>query len=160
MDELLHRLANATKELHAIAAALGIEARLLQTEIPSDLNETPPFLGREADGEPLWGMLASQCYRERRVRDRIFDDATLFGEPAWDILLDLMSAEMTETRLSVSSACIGANVPPTTALRWLAILEERGLVTRENDASDRRRAFVRITPEGVRKMKSYFTEIR
>jgi hypothetical protein len=47
-----------------------------------------------------------------------------------------------------TSACIGANVPPTTALRWLRILEARGLVEREDDGRDGRRTFVCLTARG------------
>jgi len=160
MEDLVRRLASTANELFAIASVLDVENMLGHLEISSDLNGRRDLSGREHEGEPHWGMLANQAYRERRMRDRIFDDTALFGEPAWDILLDLLAAEMTGTRLSVSSACIGSNVPSTTALRWLTILEERGLITRESDVTDRRRAFVRITPDGVRKMKNYFSAVR
>lgn len=49
-------------------------------------------LARRA-GAPSIDILASSCYAERRLRDQIFEDSTLFGEPAWDILLDVASAE-------------------------------------------------------------------
>lgn len=165
MESIIHRLASAASELFAIASVLDTENMLDRLQIPSDLNArhgkaVRELSAREQEAEPHWGMLANQAYRERRIRDRIFDDPALFGEAAWDILLDLLAAEMTGTRLSVSSACIGSNVPSTTALRWLTILEERGLISRESDVSDRRRAFVRITPDGVRKMKSFFSAIR
>ena len=100
-----------------------------------------------------------RAYRERRMRDEYFGQPGLFGEPAWDILLDLTQAEMAGRKLSVTSACIGACVPPTTALRWLAVLEQHGLVERESDSNDGRRAFVRLSDEGIRKMTGYFEEI-
>lgn len=98
--------------------------------------------------------LARQLYAERRRRDRFFP-GDLFGEPSWDILLDLFVAGREERRVPTTSACIGANVPPTTALRWLRILEARGLVEREGDRRDGRRTFVCLTAQGVAMMEEF-----
>ncbi len=103
-----------------------------------------------------WSDLARSHYRDRRLRAQMFDDSALFGEPAWDLLLDLFIAARERKRVPVTSACIGAAVPTTTALRWLSILEARGLVLRDDDASDARRIFVRLSPEAYGKMAEYF----
>ena len=62
-------------------------------------------------------------------------------------------------RLPVTSACIGAAVPVTTALRWLTVLEDKGLIVRENDAADARRVFVRLSTDGYEKMITYFSSV-
>ncbi|MFN4136646.1 MAG: winged helix DNA-binding protein [Novosphingobium sp.] len=92
--------------------------------------------------------IARAVYACRRRRHK-FLPADLFGEPTWDILLDLYIAEREERRVPTTSACIGAHVPPTTALRWLRILEARGLIEREDDGRDGRRTFVRLTQNGL-----------
>ena len=51
---------------------------------------------------------------------------SIFADPAWDMLLDLMEAEIEQPRVAVSSLCIAAAVPATTALRWLKTLTEPG----------------------------------
>ena len=73
---------------------------------------------------------ARQLYRERRLRERHFDEP-LFADPAWDILLDLYASRGEGRKVSVRSACIAAAVPPTTALRCLKHMEELGLIVRE-----------------------------
>lgn len=100
--------------------------------------------------------IAQSEYRRRRNRTLFFEDESLFGEPAWDILLDLFIAGLERKLLPVTSACIGAAVPTTTALRWLALLEERGQVIREPDPTDARRAHVRLSPEARARMEEYF----
>lgn len=40
----------------------------------------------------MWCELARQSYDDRRRREKIFKNESLFGEPAWDILLDLFIA--------------------------------------------------------------------
>ena len=97
---------------------------------------------------------ARETYAIRRRRDRHLP-GDLFGEPTWDILLDLYVATRENRPVPTTSACIGANVPPTTALRWLRILEARGLVEREEDNRDGRRTFVRLSARGLAAMDDW-----
>jgi len=97
---------------------------------------------------------ARESYAIRRRRARYLP-AELFGEPTWDILLDLYVATRENRPVPTTSACIGAHVPPTTALRWLRILEARGLVEREEDGRDGRRTFVRLTNRGLVAMEDW-----
>lgn len=92
--------------------------------------------------------LAKSLYALRRRRDSALGIKGLFGEPAWDILLDLYIARMSRTDLQVSSVCIEAGVPSTTILRWIARLEAEGLVYRAADKADARRRYVRLTEVG------------
>jgi len=92
--------------------------------------------------------VARELYASRRRRHK-FLPADLFGEPTWDILLDLYISTREGRSVPTTSACIGAHVPPTTALRWLRILEARGLVEREDDGRDGRRTFVRLSASGL-----------
>ena len=100
--------------------------------------------------------LARSTYANRRSRTAIFGNEELFGEPAWDILLDLYIAHLEGKPVSVSSACIGSASPPTTGLRWLGVLADSGLIIREHDAEDQRRVLVRLTNTGLVAMEEYF----
>lgn len=92
--------------------------------------------------------------RARRMRAQFFGPE-LFADPAWDMLLDLFAAGIERRRVSVSSLCIAAAVPPTTALRWIGTLNEAGLFERQADPSDRRRAYIGLSAKAVEGMKSY-----
>ena len=48
-------------------------------------------LAKDADDRRQWGLLARNIHRERSRRANYLP-AELFGEPAWDILLDLAYA--------------------------------------------------------------------
>jgi DNA-binding MarR family transcriptional regulator len=89
----------------------------------------------------------------RQARDRVLG-AALFANPAWDILLDLYVNHSRGRRECVSSICTASSSPATTALRWISVLEAQDLVTRAADPSDKRRALVDLTPEGLRKMEA------
>ncbi|MBV8971029.1 MAG: winged helix-turn-helix transcriptional regulator [Sphingomonadaceae bacterium] len=98
-----------------------------------------------------------QAIRARRARDRYFP-AELFAEPAWDMLLDLAAAAAEGVNVAVSSLCIAAAVPTTTALRWIRTLCEVGLFERRDDPHDARRAFIRLSPPALEAMARYLAQ--
>jgi hypothetical protein len=89
---------------------------------------------------------------QRRLRDRVIDSDGLFGEPAWEIMLDLFIAMAEGKPISVSSACIGSAGPPTTVLRYLSVLDEQRVVERFKHATDARVIHVRLTDLAMAKM--------
>jgi hypothetical protein len=93
----------------------------------------------------------------RRLRDRHFG-AELFADPAWDILLDLFAARIEGVAVSVSSLCIAAAVPATTALRWISAMTTNGILLRRHDPDDARRVFIELSDETVSQMNAYFSE--
>ncbi|HEV2866433.1 MAG TPA: winged helix DNA-binding protein [Allosphingosinicella sp.] len=124
------------------AAAAG-ERRLALTEpLCPDAEPAGPE-SRQAD----LAAFARSLYKNRRRRDELMP-AKLFGEPAWDILLDLFAQDCAGRETSVISACIAAAAPQTTALRYIGRLAASGLVRRLPVPSDRRRTLLRLTPKG------------
>lgn len=103
--------------------------------------------------------LVKRIIRDRGIRSKYFD-AELFADPAWDILLDLTAARAEHRRVSVSSLCIAAGVPPTTALRWISQMVESGLLERTQDQEDKRRAFIALTDRTADAMARYFEDVR
>jgi hypothetical protein len=89
------------------------------------------------------GRFARQLYRERRLRDDLLG-ADLFGEAAWDIILDLFASHTEGKAVRISSACIAASVPATTGLRYINEMEKRGLLTREAVPNDGRGQNIRL----------------
>ncbi|MCW1383003.1 MarR family winged helix-turn-helix transcriptional regulator [Novosphingobium sp. KCTC 2891] len=97
---------------------------------------------------------ARRVYRDRRRRAELFN-GDLFSEPAWDMLLDLYIAACEDRQVSTTSACIGANVPVATGLRWIQLLENEGLIVRNADPSDARRTWISLTASARRSMRRY-----
>ena len=111
------------------------------------------------DAELASLQLAVSLYDLRRKRDAAAERKGLFGEPGWDILLDLYIAEQRRAVLQVFSVCIDASVPSTTILRWIARLEREELIYRVADTTDARRRYVRLTDAGRDLMRSVFRAI-
>jgi DNA-binding MarR family transcriptional regulator len=93
--------------------------------------------------------------RQRRMREQYFP-ADLFADPAWDMLLDLYAARLERQPVSVSSLCIAAAVPATTALRWIKTMTDAGLFLREDDPHDGRRIFIALAEGACDALGRYF----
>jgi DNA-binding MarR family transcriptional regulator len=145
------RLRQLSDEVSRIAATL---ARLsVGPDAPVERAEPPKG---EAPGVSL--DTVRQVIRSRRLRARYFDEE-LFADPAWDMLLDLLQAEIAQHRVPVSSLCIAAAVPATTALRWIKTMTDVGLFKRRADPHDGRRVFVELAPTASDAMRRYFAEV-
>jgi len=71
------------------------------------------------------------------------------------MLLDLTAARLERRQVAVSSLCIAAAVPPTTALRWIKTLTDQGIFVRIADPSDGRRVFIELSEEAAGEMIAY-----
>ncbi len=111
-----------------------------------------------ADAPPLSVDIVRSAIRARRLRARFFNE-DLFADPAWDMLIDLLQAELAQHRVPVSSLCIAATVPATTALRWVKSMTDSGLFVRKADPHDGRRVFVELSPGASAAMRAYFAEM-
>jgi len=101
--------------------------------------------------------LVRRIIRNRQSRAKYIDD-NLFGDPAWDMMLDLTAARSEHVRVSVTSLCIASGVPATTALRWISQMVNDGWFNRMGDQTDKRRAFVELSDKGSNAMARYFAE--
>ena len=106
------------------------------------------------DGPTVDARLVRSIIRARRLRDRYFKGG-LFADPAWDMLLDLMAARLEKNRVAVSSLCIAAAVPPTTALRWIKTLTDQGIFVRCADPQDGRRVYIELADDAARALSAY-----
>jgi hypothetical protein len=116
-----------------------------------------------ADGAPEEAVIDAATIRAmiraRRMREQYFP-AELFADPAWDMLLDLTAAGLEGRPVAVSSLCIAAAVPPTTALRWIKTLTDLGMFVRVSDPSDRRRVFIGLSDEVAAGMQACLAATR
>lgn len=136
------------------ASGLADHMEALAIELRSMADDTRRVIPTEA----TLLLIARRTYEARRQVDKIFDMQGFAVSPAWDMMLDLYQARAREQSVSISSACIGGACPPTTGLRWLALLEDRGLVKRVPDETDGRRMIVQLTDSAVPKIAKALEE--
>jgi len=165
-DSEVVRLRRLNEEVARIADAL---ARLTRGELAEEEEDIArrggirePEMGYRGPEEPapeIEGSEIRAVIRARRLRSQFFA-ADLFADPAWDMLLDLFAASLEKRRVSVSSLCIAAAVPPTTALRWIGTMHDAGLFSREADPGDRRRAYIVLSEKALQGMRAYVVALR
>ena len=162
-------LLRLSQQVEAIARSID---RLTQPEAQAGLSGATSLVEYKRAAEPVpmafSGAGQSQLPDPRMVRQLIanrqararFFDAELFGNPAWDMLLDLTAAQCEGGQVSVTSLCIAANVPATTALRWLTQMVESGIFIRVPDPAGKRRAFIALSDRSLTAMAGYFASPR
>ncbi|KPF61887.1 MarR family transcriptional regulator [Porphyrobacter sp. AAP60] len=154
VEAIAHSLDRMTGAASAPAAAVGDVRRDYRgPEAVGGFGGTKPELVLP-DPRIIRQMIAN-----RQARTRFFDPE-LFGDPAWDMLLDLTAAHGEGAQVSVTSLCIAAGVPATTALRWLSQMVESGIFVRVPDPADRRRAFIALSEKAIAAMAGYFASLR
>ena len=140
---------------HMIARALNRLHTTQPSENTADHDEAGSICAITYSDAALLS-LARQLVRERTTRLKFFESFA-FGEPVWDILLDLYIASGTGTLISVSSACIAARVPPTTALRYITLLANRGMIKRRPAPHDSRVIYVSLEGEFRNALRQYLS---
>ncbi|MGC4252415.1 MAG: hypothetical protein QM605_13395 [Sphingobium sp.] len=164
LDEAAQLLdASNRREAASLAAPRPLNFETLETEltrlagIVRYLQKTEDARLRALPGASL-GQWARRLLKESDLRGGILETG-MFADPAWHILLDLFAAEEEGRKISISSACIASRVPPTTALRWVKVMEEQGALVREYDPRDGRRVYVRLSPETRLQMEAYLQRV-
>ncbi|WP_315760801.1 hypothetical protein [Sphingomonas sp. Y38-1Y] len=136
-------MSNYAADLEELAARL----KAISLRAPRNLISPQDHIAPTAQSSEF--QRAQQLIAERRKRDDVFSGYDVFGEPSWDILLDLFVMGEVGHKVSVSSAVIASCAPATTGLRHLSIMVEAGLIERVPDSLDKRRCFVRLTVTGM-----------
>lgn len=160
------RLHDVGREGHALLHQLSQEVGRIANILASLSEEEAEGLAtaraaaeREKDEPPLDPTYLRALIRARRLRDQYFRPE-LFADPAWDMLLDLMAARLEKNRVAVSSLCIAAAVPATTALRWIKALTDQGLFVRQADPQDGRRVYIELSDETARALNAYLRAVQ
>jgi DNA-binding MarR family transcriptional regulator len=148
------RLRQLSEEVSRIASAL---ARLSTSSSQPPLS--PATIAPPRDDVPNVSAEALRSMIRARRQRASFLPADLFADPAWDMLLDLLQAEIVQHRVPVSSLCIAAAVPATTALRWIKAMTDRGLLVRKDDPHDGRRVFIEMAPATSASLRHYFKDV-
>ncbi|WP_066560999.1 MarR family transcriptional regulator [Croceicoccus bisphenolivorans] len=80
----------------------------------------------------------------------------LFSNISWDILLTLfVDGDGGKKGLTTKAVCLSSKVAPATGSRWLALLEEEGLIRRYPSKADQRASMVELSSAGALMMEQY-----
>jgi DNA-binding MarR family transcriptional regulator len=99
-------------------------------------------------------VLVSQIHQRRCYWPRV-----PVGDPHWLMMLELFIAAEEQRLVSVSSLCMAAGVPSTTALRYVRTLEDKGIFARTVHPKDRRICHIQLSADARRQMERYLASV-
>jgi CheY-like chemotaxis protein/DNA-binding MarR family transcriptional regulator len=164
----VERVQNERSALHSPedASALVQQAQALASALrgwahaqPQAQGQPPgPAAPRAALADPgEFALLGMEQFRRLR---REFPPLSELDDVAWDLLLELMRAEKSSNRLSVSSLSISIeHVSSTTALRRIQELVKAEHMVRVPDPTDARRDFVALAAKTRDLLQSYLERV-
>ena len=140
---------------------LPTETERIILEIESRLHRLIESSRRSAGPAAIPSVLAAaaDACAARRKLYALFG-RRLFSDPSWDILLELFVSTLEGRKVTVSTACMAACAPTTTALRHIAYLVQEGLVVRHPHPADARSTYLELTEQAVSRLTQYFSETR
>lgn len=112
-----------------------------------------PRKPRQIDADLVRKLARAEAARASVIGGKIM------GDPAWNILLDLLLASLEGRRVAVSSACIVTGVATTTALRLINRMTSNGVLVRMPDETDGRRDYLFIEPDVEAALKGYLFDL-
>lgn len=139
------RLSEEVSRISASLAKLSLGIEPASSAGDAQTEGTTPEISEE---------MVQWIIQARNLRSR-FLPTDLFADPAWDMLLELLRAELAHQRIQVSSLCIAANAPATTALRYIKTMAQQRMIVRHPDPFDGRRVHVALAPDTSDALKRY-----
>lgn len=118
----------------------------------------PVVPGHQAIDSELAGVARSIAAARRKLGMHL--EPSLFANPGMDIMLFLFAEGLNGATVTTNACCAAAGVPRTTALRWIKLLQDRGLVLGSDDVSDRRVTMLALSGTGRETIRNWLTEIR
>ncbi len=116
--------------------------------------EKPPL-----EQETLALHAAERAYSDRRSRKDFLGTGDLFGEPAWDLLLDLFIRQTKAEQVTVKTAFMHSDASLRTVVRLLKVMEHSGLIAVTIDPDDATRQLISLNPTGYEGMLRYLVSV-
>lgn len=121
---------------------------------------------RERQAAIIQGQLEFQFEKELISLEGVYEAMAAFiklrkvlfpglpADPALAILATIGATPEGSSKLTITGVTYGANVPNTTALRYLSIMEQQGLIERVPHPIDARQILIRLTPDGKQRLRA------
>ncbi len=138
------------KLLERIAFALNVPVERPVDEESVHPHKAPAPHFQESLVEPEISLVqyAKMVLAARRARESILPPE-LLGEPSFDLLINSYVAWSEKKDVPLADACAASGAPPSIALRWIALLVNRGLLERADAQAGGGFRSIRLKEEGV-----------
>ena len=89
-----------------------------------------------------------------RTKSQTLDSGNgLFADSCWNMCLDIFICGLKEERVTVSAIAHSSGIPMTTAMRYINVMVEQGLIEKTPNPADNRMVFVSVSPDCLTKIE-------
>lgn len=128
----------------------------LSRTVPASTSFTLRAPGPQAGDHGIALENARIAMHRRLLRQQLIGAPELFGDPGWEMLVDLFIHECEGKDLSISSLCVTPSIPMSSALRLVQKLCDAGILRRVPDPLDGRRSIIKLEPATAHRLRAYF----
>lgn len=136
IEKLDRRIANSNSQI-------GNEELVLQENL-----KTADLIDR-AQKYLRWG---------RRKSEALDAGNGLFTDSCWNMCLDIYICGLKEERVTVSGIAHSSGIPMTTAMRYINVMAEQGLIQKTQNPADNRMTFVSVSPDCMNKINDLLSD--
>ena len=121
---------------------------------------SPPAFAGPPNATHSWPPLSAavvEAVISARALRSAYVPAELLSDPAWDMLLELLHAEITKRRVTTSILSKAAGIRTSAGLRWIETLIMMGLCAWSKSPDH---GFVQLTDQGSGAVRAYFAKLQ
>lgn len=159
----------ATRHLDQIGRSLDIEIvdhiivtaayahHIISRDAMAGRSPLPSAFTLRSPGAIATAVENAEIHVHRRLlRQQLIGAPDLFGNPAWEMLVDLFIHHCKGKELSITSLCVAVSIPMSSGLRLVQKLCNAGILRRIADPIDGRRTIIKLEPVIAHRLRAYF----
>lgn len=133
-------LSQATEKM---AALNGLIISSDNTQPAEPVNDSAPVLANDNIDTAELVRRAEKLLKWNRFKAEMLSARSgLFADSCWNMCLDTYICDIKDKKITVSSIAHGSGIPMTTAMRYINVMVEEGLLVKSPNPSDNRMIFL------------------
>lgn len=98
---------------------------------------------------------AQKCLHWGRLKTGTLDAGNgLFADSCWNMCLDIYICGLKDEQVTVSAIAHSSGIPMTTAMRYINVMVEQGVLEKSPNPADNRMIFVAVSPGCLEKIEA------
>ena len=152
MDSVEAQLADIRSTIEeAIERVNVLDKRMTEGKDSSDDDQM--LISRSMDDGDLISR-AEKYLNWGRLKSRILDSGNgLFANSCWNMCLDIFICDLKDQRITVSSIAHSSGIPMTTAMSYINVMVEQGLLHKTPNSVDNRMIYVSVSENCSEKIR-------
>ncbi|GAA0467023.1 hypothetical protein GCM10009096_04680 [Parasphingorhabdus litoris] len=159
-------MAKVSAEIAAIKSVLAEVAEQIENldgmiARPGDAPTSDAFLNNsDVDDVELINRAKTLLEWSRFKAQTLNLGSGLFSDSCWDMCLDIYICDLKDEKITISSIAHSSGIPMTTAMRYINVMTEEGLLEKSSNPSDNRMVFISTSDDCKEKISTILRNLR